>query len=74
MQSYQKKSEKIIDNNLTKRRIKFGNTIKNHLAKNGYYPDHSWKGLKDIVDILNDKLIFVIYLLKKEAYNPSEME
>ena len=30
---------KIIDNNLTKRRIKFGNTIKNHLAKNGYYPD-----------------------------------
>jgi hypothetical protein len=44
--------------------------IKNHLASNGYYPDvdsvvHG-NGLKDIVDILDDKIMSVIDLLEKK--------
>ena len=44
--------------------------IKNHLASNGYYPDvdslvHG-NGLKEIVDILDDKIMSVIDLLEKK--------
>ena len=45
------------------------NIIKNHLAQNGNYPDADslihGNGLKDIVDILDDKVMSVIDLLEK---------
>ena len=47
-----------------------GNIIKNHLAQNGYYPDADslihGNGLKDIVDIIDDKIMSVIELLEKK--------
>ena len=40
------------------------NIIKNHLAQNGYYPDADslihGNGLKDIVDVIDDKVMSVI--------------
>ena len=47
-----------------------GNIIKNHLAQNGYYPDADslihGNGLKDIVDIIDDKIMSVVELLEKK--------
>jgi hypothetical protein len=44
--------------------------VKNHLAQNGYYPDADslihGNGLKDIVDILDDKIMSIIDLLEKK--------
>ena len=44
--------------------------VKNHLAQNGYYLDtnslQQENGLKDIVDILDDKIMSVIDLLEKK--------
>ena len=46
------------------------NIIKNHLAQNGYYPDADslihGNGLKDIVGLLDDKIMSVIDLLEKK--------
>ena len=40
------------------------NIIKNHLTQNGYYPDADslihGNGLKDIVDVIDDKVMSVI--------------
>jgi hypothetical protein len=44
--------------------------IKNHLATNGYYPDadslQQGNGLKEIVDIIDDKVMSIIDLLEKK--------
>ncbi len=45
------------------------NIIKNHLAQNGYYPDvdslMNGNGLKEIVDVIDDKVMSLMDLLKK---------
>ena len=51
---------------MTNQILKYCQIIKNHLASNGYYPDvdslvHG-NGLKEIVDILDDKIMSVIDL------------
>ena len=44
--------------------------IKNHLASSGYYPDveslEQWDGLKDIVDIIDDKVMSLVDLLERK--------
>lgn len=44
--------------------------IKNHLASNGYYPDadslQKGNGLKDIVDIIDDKVMSLMDLLERK--------
>jgi hypothetical protein len=44
--------------------------IKNHLASSGYYPDVDslvqGNGLKDIVDIINDKVMSLMDLLERK--------
>jgi hypothetical protein len=44
--------------------------IKNHLASNGYYPDDNsleqGNGLKDIVDIIDDKVMSLMDLLERK--------
>ncbi len=46
------------------------NIIKNHLASNGYYPDADSLmhgiGLKEIVDVIDDKVMSLIDLLEKK--------
>ena len=53
-----------------------GNIIKNHLAQNGYYPDvdsliHG-NGLKDIVDVIDDKVMSVIEILERNGLTTSQ--
>ena len=52
--------------------------IKNHLASNGYYPAVDslvqGNGLKEIVDILDDKIMFVIDLRKKACSQVPRVE
>ena len=47
------------------------NIIKNHLAQNGYYPDADSLmhgiGLKEIVDVIDDKIMSLIELLEKKG-------
>ena len=44
--------------------------VKNHLASNGYYPDadslQQENGLKDIVDIIDDKVMSLMDLLERK--------
>ncbi len=44
--------------------------VKNHLASNGYYPDayslEQGNGIKDIVDIIDDKVMSLMDLLERK--------
>jgi hypothetical protein len=50
--------------------------IKNHLAQNGYYPDanslQQGNGLKDIVNLLDDKIMSVIEILERNGLTTSQ--
>jgi hypothetical protein len=53
--------------------------VKNHLASNGYYPDadslQQGNGHKDIVDIIDDKVMSLMDLLeRKKLCNSQRME
>ena len=52
------------------------NIVKNHLAQNGYYPEldslQQGNGLKDIVDLLDDKIMSVIEILERNGLTTSQ--
>lgn len=58
---------------MNKRRIDseiLSKIIKNHIASNGYYPDadslQNGNGLKDIVDIIDDKVMSIIDVMERK--------
>ena len=52
------------------------NIIKNHLVQNEFYPDadslQHGNGLKDIVDLLDDKIMSVIEILERNRLTTSQ--
>ena len=54
------------------------NIIKNYLVQNGYYPDADslihGNGLKDIVDILDDKIMSIIEILERNGLTKTSQE
>ena len=52
------------------------NIIKNHLTQNGYYPDADslihGNGLKDMVDVIDDKVMSVIEILERHGLTTSQ--
>ena len=52
------------------------NIIKNHLAQNGYYSDADslihGNGLKDIVELIDDKIMSLVELLERNGLTTSQ--